>query len=537
MKLNQEIDITELQNKARKIKTSTVRLLCFIVFLVFVVSQAWLADDSYHAFVMTKNFMNGHGLVYNIGERTSAATSPFMLLLTTFLSCITRHIELTALAIGIVSSSISFGLIIRRIERKTLMILATFICVFSYGYIAYTTSGLETSLIFLIQILYFDYVLNHKEEYSFKQLFFVAFLCSLSLLTRFDTCFLMFFPTAYIFLKKKKCGICKMLLAGFLGLLPVFAWLGFSVIYYGYPFPNTYYAKLRTGIAITDYLLKGINFYKVNILCDPITLVIIFIALAIMILKGDWLRRMIAVGMIMKMLYILRIGGDFMLGRHFAGIFIVSVYIIFDHAERNKWFDKKKLLIVGVVLPLLVLVGLITPVSFLYPLNDVADERSVYFSYTSLIMIVKSEITKENYPLQNFLTQSEGAKIRIERGYKGDILTFAPGIIVYNYSDRIYLADQIALADPLLPYMGIDWNMSLYFSKGQGNWRIGHIQRAIPEGYRESLQQNANLIKDPEIHDLYDKILLVVRGDLFTKERFKAIWELNTKYRNFKAGN
>jgi arabinofuranosyltransferase len=181
------------------------------------------------------------------------------------------------------------------------------------------------------------------------------------------------------------------------------------------------------------------------------------------------------------------------------------------------------------------LVSIIISPTILFPNNDVANERAGYFPYTSLYRIIKSEIDKENYPLKVYHYHGPSIEKRIEMGYKGDVVHFSPGIIVYNYGDRILLTDQGSVADPLLPYMGVDWEKSKQFSAGLGNWRIGHLQRAIPDGYRESLQKDANLIKDPEIHDLYDKILLVVRSDLFTKERFKTIWELNTTYRHFKA--
>ena len=329
-----------------------------------------------------------------------------------------------------------------------------------------------------------------------------------------------------------------MLLAGILGLLPFFAWIVFSVIYYGYPFPNTYYAKVQTGISLMDYLLKGLNFVITGFLCDSITMVTIVIAMIILIRKGDFLRRMIALGMFMKFAYIIRIGGDFMLGRHFAGLFIVSVYIIFEHAERNEWFDKKKLATAGGVITVLCLDSLLINPVILYPLNDADDERSGYYQHSSLYRIIKSGIDKENYPLKSYQNYLPSVTKRIDAGYKGDVVLFAPGVIVYNYGDRIYLADQMALADPLLPYMDIDWGVTSVFVAKNRKWRIGHVNRSVPDGYRESLQQDANLIKDPEIHELYDKILLVVRGDnLFSKERFKAIWELNTKYRHFKAGN
>ena len=40
--------------------------------------------------------------------------------------------------------------------------------------------------------------------------------------------------------------------AAALGLTPAIAWTAFAVLYYGFPFPNTAYAKLATGISRSE---------------------------------------------------------------------------------------------------------------------------------------------------------------------------------------------------------------------------------------------------------------------------------------------
>ena len=526
-----------------KVNTKVVKAACLIVFCVFVIGEAWIADDAYHVFTMSKNFINCNGLVYNIGERTNAATCPLMLLLITFSSFITRRIEITAIFIGVFASVTAFLIFIRRLYSRTSVIVVTIICLFSYSFMAYTTSGLETSLIYLIQIVYFEFILYHDRKFSFRELLYVSFLCSLSLLARFDTCFLLFFPTVYVFLTKRNCSIVQMVSAAIIGLLPFFGWLVFSIIYYGYPFPNTYYIKLRTDISSGEYMVKGLNFYKMMFQCDTITILIILIAVIILLLKTKaWLYKWIVIGIIAKMIYVLRIGGDFMLGRHLAGLFFVSLYIIlylYNSKQITSVYirtiaTKRILILVGVVLIAFSTLGYIGRSTFLYPYNDVADERKFYIYRTNIFSIIESDITGNNYPLYTWLSYIPSVEKCIEEGYYGDVLPWAPGILVFNYADRLHMTDQCSIADPLLPYMGMDYEKSKnYIPYGTNEtWRIGHMQRQIPEGYRESLQQNKNLVKDPVIHKLYDKILLVVRGDLFTKERLKAIWELNTKYMN-----
>ena len=81
-----------------------------------------------------------------------------------------------------------------------------------------------------------------------------------------------------------------------------------------------------------------------------------------------------------------------------------------------------------------------------------------------------------------------------------------------------YVIDEAALADAFLARVPFDGT----------RWRPGHVSRASVDGYYESLVQQANVIKDPEYAKLYDKINIVTKGPLFSSERWKAIWELNT---------
>ena len=57
--------------------------------------------------------------------------------------------------------------------------------------------------------------------------------------------------------------------------------------------------------------------------------------------------------------------------------------------------------------------------------------------------------------------------------------------------------------------------------------RIGHLERYIPDGYLETLLTGENMLKDENIAAYYDKIRLITRGPLFTRERWKAILNMN----------
>ena len=86
------------------------------------------------------------------------------------------------------------------------------------------------------------------------------------------------------------------------------------------------------------------------------------------------------------------------------------------------------------------------------------------------------------------------------------------------FGNAEFLTDTIALPEPLLARLKVD-NSKL--------WRIGHAQRSIPIGYLESLASRENKIQNPALHQYYDKLLLVMTGDLFCRERLSTIFDFN----------
>ena len=155
-----------------------------------------------------------------------------------------------------------------------------------------------------------------------------------------------------------------------------------------------------------------------------------------------------------------------------------------------------------------------------------AFEREGYIAYTSVFEIIYSRVCNVDIPLLRW--NKNEIEDSISNGYKGDVFYWAPGILAYKYNDKIRLTGRDGLADPLLIFMPVDWDYSGTFYPND-KWRIGHMQRMVPEGYPESVRYDQNLVVDEETHDLYDKVRIVVKGDLFSKERFKTIIELNKK--------
>src|SRR5690606_12602930 len=135
-------------------------------------------------------------------------------------------------------------------KTKKSIIAASLILLASRSFMSYTSSGLENSLLFLLCTLFLT-VLLMNERYSRKDLFYIALLEGLIAFTRIDAAILFAPVCVYCFLfcryqkefSKEHVSFMKSMLFALAGLLPFILWELFSLLYYGFFFPNTAYAK------------------------------------------------------------------------------------------------------------------------------------------------------------------------------------------------------------------------------------------------------------------------------------------------------
>jgi arabinofuranosyltransferase len=120
--------------------------------------------------------------------------------------------------------------------------------------------------------------------------------------------------------------------------LPAILWLSFSLIYYGFFFPNTYYAKLHTGISQILLLQQGLKYYLYTICFDPNTLLFILIAVvAAIFIKRDYVYLNAGLGIVLYLVYIVMIGGDFFGGRFFSVPFFLSSFLLIKLTNSKKF--------------------------------------------------------------------------------------------------------------------------------------------------------------------------------------------------------
>ncbi|MCR5267286.1 MAG: glycosyltransferase family 39 protein [Lachnospiraceae bacterium] len=500
------------------------KVAALALFICVITALAWQSDDAYHAYVMAKNLVLGNGFVYNVGERVTATTCPLFTLIIAAGYFVFRKMFLVSLLICIVFSAAAYGIVLKHFCRTKQQVIGSFfVLTGSSCFISYTTAGLENCLLFFLAALFLK-VYFGKERYGAKDLFVLAILVALIATTRMDAVLLIAPMAVYAYLaKRENVSFIKAVFIGLGGLSPFVIWELFSVFYYGFFVPNTAFVKLGTGIPETEYIKRGIMFFLTSAFCDVLLIAVPLFVIVLSVFAGKWKERYLSIGIVFYLIYVIWVGGDFMLGRHFTVLFFMAL-ITFLHMQNADFFGHRPKIcssFAAAILVLGLLCNLVSPVittQYLFGNGNspIADERAGYFHYTSLFNNTLSYLKTGKLVLRDAWNEAGIDEFR-QWEQPGGILRMVSGISMYYNSD-LYLNDQYALGDPFLSKLP---------AVLEENWRIGHMWREVPEGYYESAYTNENHVEDPNLHQYLDVIRLITRGELTDPERIRAIVDIN----------
>jgi len=79
-------------------------LLLLLAYAIVLVRTAWMCDDAFITLRTVDNFVQGYGLVWNVGERVQAYTHPLWMFLLSAFYAFTREPYFTTLAISMALS-------------------------------------------------------------------------------------------------------------------------------------------------------------------------------------------------------------------------------------------------------------------------------------------------------------------------------------------------------------------------------------------------------------------------------------------------
>lgn len=484
------------------------------LFLTLLVRTAWVCDDAYITFRVVDNLWNGHGLRWNADERVQSYTNPLWMLVMAVCYGPTRDVYYTSLGVSIAFSLWTAWLLVARIALTPLhALLALWTLILSKAFVDYSTGGLENPLQHLLLALFaLDYFAGPNRERRLARL---ALLAGLSSLNRLDSLVLLLPPLLAAATASPPRRAARALLLG--ALLPL-AWTGFSVFYYGFPLPNTAYAKLNTGIPALELAQQGVYYLFNSLSIDPVTLVGVALGLTLPLGFGPARALPFSAGILLYLAYVVRIGGDFMAGRFMAAPLLAAAIVLARvPMPLTATSFSLTFLTLGAVALSSPVPNLSTTAFFftdrwerrtLLDERGITDERAIYYRYTGLLTARRGE------PMPNHHRAVEGRRLRAEGRtlfHHGQI-----GILGFYAGPGVHIYEANALSDAFLARL-----------PARPGWRIGHFVRTFPSGYEGSLRRGVNRISDPELRVLFRELRLVTRGPLLDPDRLAAIWDLN----------
>ena len=500
--------------------------LCWLILLC-----AWQSDDAYITFRTVRNAWSGHGLTWNPGERVQAYTHPLWMILCLGCYGLFHDVYYSTLAVSILLTAAAAALVVRSAQGSvwrsvlTLLLLGT-----SGAFVDYATSGLENALLYLLLAVFVGLARGAESPRRLGRL---SLLTSAVGMTRIDALLIVLPATLWSWWRLRRApSASAALLSGF---VPLLAWEVFSLIYYGSLVSNSALAKLNVEIPLGALAYQGQLYFLDSLTHDPVTLTVIVATLGLGLLRAGAAYRPILAGIGLYLIYLLRIGGDFMSGRFFAAPFLLAVAVLIAFlAERPRGSGRTRWLVPAAV-SALGLFGVFWPgtrwtsnlqygVGLTFPdivrPTGIADERAYYYPSTGLLrlIVLGSKVRKPGDPLPPYPGAIQG--VRFAQSEQPVAVWDEAGCFGF-FSGGKTVIDIWALADPLLariPY------------RPAGDWRIGHYARRLPAGYLESRQQGKNLVQDPDLARCYDGLVLVTRGPLFSRSRWREIWRLHTRH-------
>lgn len=528
-------DASPARNRSDETALWLAGLALMLLFAIVVTKDAWLSDDAFITLRSIDNFWNGYGLRWNVIERVQPYTHPLWMLLLGVVYGVTREPHLTTLAVSLVLTGAVVWLLCRRLTLAgrafALLTLAG-----SRAFVDYSTSGLENPLSHLLLTAFWLIALT-DEPASRRRLLTLATLASLSMLSRLDLVLL----TApglivEIFRSRRALRAREAIAVLAIASTPLVLWHLFALIYYGFLFPNSAYAKLGTGLSSSLLMAQGLRYLSESLRADPLTLLTIAAAIPVALWRRTAATTALAFAVALYVGYVVRAGGDFMSGRFLTPPFLCAVILVAMRlpASRRR--------VVSAALVTAALVSLAVPAS---PLrmrrppteaddirneHGIADERGVHYPSMGFVPVLRG------------LRHTDHMWANPRFGVPRVWAIGAIGVLGFTAGPGFHGIDPLALADPLLARLDVPPGAA---------WRIGHFERKLPDGYEETLQRcvqhlfpsgairppignclsswdDINRFHDPNLAHAYRELMLITQGPLFDRARLDAIvrWNL-----------
>ena len=372
-------------SKAQRLQ-SILLLALLALGLARAAALAWVCDDSFISIRYAQNLLDGHGLVYNAGERVEGYTN----LLWTLLLAALMKLGVAPLAAaklpGIVAyAALALGLahwswIQSRDGSRPFLPLAAGLVLISNDFHVWATGGLETMLFTALAVQ--ALLLTRFASRSTRLAWLAGALFGLLVLTRPDG--LLFAAAGVIsyWIPPSRFPLGTRMRRSLATLAPVLAVLvvlvPWKLAYYGDLLPTAFYSKS----ALRPYYSQGIIFVGVYLVKNWYLLVAGLLALLAFATGRDevspesrWDDRFLLGSCALFTAYLVHMGGDFMFARRLLPAAPLLFLVIENRVAR--WPNPRT----GLVLAGLALTAAALPLPLFdhwSRINGIGDERRFY---------------------------------------------------------------------------------------------------------------------------------------------------------------
>jgi arabinofuranosyltransferase len=331
----------------------------------------WLCDDAFISFRYARNWVDGHGLVFNVGERVEGYTNFLWTAMLAGAYALGANIPATAIVLCL-ASHVGVLILTTRLARELApagrpvrVSLASIALASSYLSGTYATGGLETTFSTLC-------VLAALERARSEQLLLAGALGIAATMAHPDhSIFYVALGLVLLFRRTPIGGLLRYAAPFALVFVPYFLW---RWSYYGMPMPNTYYTK-SGGAA---YFSQGSIYLVVSAVAAGLPFALPLAVVGAVRRASDLRGQFAILAIPLYLIYVAKIGGDFMIGRLLIPILPLVLVLAETGAraliEERRW----RWAAPGLVVASLVCV----PTRILRPMEfspwQITDERTFY---------------------------------------------------------------------------------------------------------------------------------------------------------------
>lgn len=513
-----------------------------VIFIFICLNNKFVQDDAFISFRYVQNFVDGNGLVFNIGERVEGYTNLLWVLLMSLFVFFKMNIQSLSQILSVLFGTLVLFMTYRisdlielKNETKTnkkiktadsdvnvnyFNLIPSVMLVFTGSFIFWSISGMESTMFisFVLLGIYFYLKDSRGEFISYKFSLFIF----LATLTRPEGLYffgLIIIHKIFFAFREYKSGALKVLFSKnnliiySVFVIPVIFYFLIRYNYYGYLFPNTYYAK--TGLS-TDYLNSGIEYFMKFLKAYLLYGVVLFAPLYLFKRKENIFEiSLMYLLTISFIIYVISVGGDVLKQNRFFLPVLPLIYILFAKLLTEIYFLwKRKSVNSGIAFPAVLAVTAVI---------------CIYY-YTSQKETLDKDIQSENGLVDKM--KIAGNWFRLKQQQLGRPLNLAAttiGSVSYFAGHEVNVIDLLGLTDreiahnpqiiPEISNQSIGWK--------ERNYNAGYVMERKPDyvyfstGVKPSAYAERALYTTPDFNKYYYSYYFTDKANNFTDVVYK----------------